>query len=500
MEQKIRTVNKKTGQVFEGTIEEARKFGFSDEFILGKLKTAKELQTAMGGEQPTTVGNIQEALKSTQKLPTGGERTGAQDALIFAEEVQKAINSLSESEKEGVLGAKGSGPLVNLLSGMAETVGVDTKQAALKNRLDNLRQLIRKERTGVQFSPQEVKELEDIFGNISTQEAPLRRKLEDLLSRSVNEASAKTGVDRASLESVFNPTPSPDQSDGGILNSLFGNAKGVLQDVVATPGASAQNMANQNLLQQQEVAQKQVMKAGDIKQLKELQKMFSETSTQSQRTSKQFSSQVQDNPLIRGLLAGSEIASAAEIPSLVKGGASVVKNLFNKSPEIGNAVKGVVMPVKAAGQARRAAATVLEEAGETIGGEGLQKIAQDMLDSKVVTYTEKPLVEALAKGQGVKPNEALDLLVKAGKKAFTKSGDPRITKAADFYAVLRDGLRDQFSSKAPEVIKETTKIAKTLAFRKGAKQAATTIGITAGGVGGGMYLLNLLGGNKNKNY
>ena len=50
---------------------------------------------------------------------------------------------------------------------------------------------------------------------------------------------------------------------------------------------------------------------------------------------------------------------------------------------------------------------------------------------------------------------------------------------------------------APKVIEETTRMAKMLGIKKGLKNAAITTGVTAGGIGGGAYLLNLLRGKGN---
>lgn len=72
-----------------------------------------------------------------------------------------------------------------------------------------------------------------------------------------------------------------------------------------------------------------------------------------------------------------------------------------------------------------------------------------MLSKNIPDYTEKPIIEKLAKGKGINPTETLNLLVKSGRKTFTKGGDFRTNQASAFYDVLREGLRSDFKQKAP---------------------------------------------------
>lgn len=326
MEQTIRARNKKTGEVFEGTVQEARDFGFSDAFIVKKLKAAKEVSELTGGTQNKQITGIQDVLNITKELPTGGERTSAQDALLFGEQVKGALDALSASEQEGILGVKGSGPLANILSKAAGTAGIDTKQAALRDQLDNLRQLIRKERTGVQFSKQEVKELESIFGSITTQEGPLRRKLEDLLARSVNEAATRTGVERTELEKLFSPSGSEQQEKGrGFISEFLSPITDLGKDLgtgLALRGKEgdqffqsqqqAINVANQAFQKAQETQ--------DPEQKARLQKVAQDTLDQvglnSEDIASRFSESIDKPTLQRGLEFGATAATLAEAPAL----------------------------------------------------------------------------------------------------------------------------------------------------------------------------------------
>lgn len=125
----------------------------------------------------------------------------------------------------------------------------------------------------------------------------------------------------------------------------------------------------------------------------------------------------------------------------------------------------VLKPIATAGKARTGAVEELEKAGELIINDKLKGVAQAMKDAKIPSYLEKPLIEKLRKGQGIKPTEAMELLKRAGDKTFTKGGDFRSNQAADFYQILREGIRDEFTKKAPKVIEETTRIAKAMPKR-----------------------------------
>lgn len=198
---------------------------YSDEYIgsryllkHGEEKTKASLGLSDSSTEPRQVENIQDITQAAQDL-TAGERTKVNDAIIFADEVKNALDLLNKAESSGLPGA--SGPITNLLAKGAGAVGIDTPEAALRDQLASIVQLIRKERTGVAFSPEEQKQLEEIFGTLKTQEGPLRRKLEDLLAKSANEVALKANVQREQVDPLFQPeSQAPVKGKGPLYNLL----------------------------------------------------------------------------------------------------------------------------------------------------------------------------------------------------------------------------------------------------------------------------------------
>lgn len=118
-------------------------------------------------------GQKNEGLTSIDQLQSAGERRRAQDLIDFLRRIQSAQSARVSPEGK----VTSSGPLTSLFTGIAELAGKSTKSGELRDKLTDIVQQIRKERTGVAFKPEEKRELERTFGSIFTQEAPLERKL-----------------------------------------------------------------------------------------------------------------------------------------------------------------------------------------------------------------------------------------------------------------------------------------------------------------------------------
>lgn len=187
-----------------------------------------------------------------------------------------------------------------------------------------------------------------------------------------------------------------------------------------------------------------------------------------------------------GASAGERTANAT--------GEALLGGLLGKA---GQVAPRIFSPIKTAGAARDKAAQELGAKGVQIGGEKLQKVATDMLEKRVPDYIEKPLIELLSKGKSIDPKDALELLSKAGAKTFTKGGDFKTNQASAFYKVLREAIRSEFAEKSPEILKETTRLAKGLGAQDTLKKLVFPTAIGAGvGIPISMALQKLLRGGQ----
>ena len=119
-----------------------------------------------------------------------------------------------------------------------------------------------------------------------------------------------------------------------IINFLIGGASNVAQDV----GAGIRNITEQPQLQQQQATADQLAKqayaTNDPQQrtalLESANKVLQGVTQESRNITRQFTPQVNQNPLLRGAVAGAEIATTATIPGLAQSGAKLVA----KAPQL----------------------------------------------------------------------------------------------------------------------------------------------------------------------
>ena len=443
MEPKIRAVNKKTGKVFEGTVQEARAFGFSDEFIVKKLQAAKDIDKAIGKTQTIDVKSPEDITKAAGDL-SAGEKIQVNDAVIFSQEVKSALDKLNQAKQGGLPGA--SGPLTNILSGLGGAVGIDTPEAALKDQLRNLVQIIRKQRTGVAFSPQEQKELTDIFGSLKTQEGPLKRKLEDLLARSTNEISVKSGLGREQIDPLFGADQigAEENKDKGLLYNLLVKP---YQTTAGNIGALGQVGLSSLVGKFNPQAGAQIAQEGAFGQnVAERSRIASENPLQA---------------LLDQGLASADIASQAaglkSLGGLASAGKSKVANILGKSggKDLGQTVVNAAEKVRSMSPksvlgGKQAAAAAESTAKPIINnfvnaGKKLAEVDPDV---------ERLLAKQLPKLEKIKDIPTLlDRMEVWGRNAYKASGGIKGTAKGELYKEFYQEGLDQLKNLAPEVYK-----------------------------------------------
>ena len=160
----------------------------------------------------------------------------------------------------------------------------------------------------------------------------------------------------------------------------------------------------------------------------------------------------------------------------------------------GEFLNTILRPGAVLGGARDKVSAKLAKEGVKIGNDATQKVAKDMLNEGLEGYKFKSLIEKLSKGEQIDPRDAVKLLVRTGKKTFTKGGDFKTNKAGEYYEVLRETLREEFSLKSPKIIELTSKMHKIDKSWEMLRKILFYGGLAAGGVGGGKYLFDTLTG------
>lgn len=507
--------NKHTGESKIVKPEDLPSFGIS---YTNYADQKKAFDTTVGaGSAEANISNVQDVAKNIRNLPSSVERNNANDALLFAQDVKKAKDLLSQTQNSSILGARGTGPLVNFLKNIAQTVGVDTKQSALQDQLTNIVQLIRKERTGVAFAPAEQKELEQTFGNLSIQEGPLKRKLDDLLARSSNEVAVKGNMGREQLDKVLGlnndvgTEPQPTARGGSfakavssnpILNLLLGGATRTANDIVQG-ATSAKTLPTLNAANSQAQAlSESAMNEQDPEKRKQLlqqaNQTFQQTSQQAGQTAGNFTEGVGGNPLARGLGAATEVTSLAELPALlksvvqvgkgglkagVKGTKSIVQKVTGEAaPELDKSLlqEGTNL-AKAGGNLRNSVLEEAGKAGKTVDGTTLanqikewgRKAITAGEDAKTVTQQVKTGVANL-EGKVFTPSDAKEIW-DAASQGFKANGQAGNTVMAGYQRALRDTLRKELDTVAPGFEKGTAQIAEGLTKDKLLKQVSTSL-------------------------
>mgnify|MGYP001586499527 CR=1 FL=1 len=240
MEPIIRAKNKKTGKTFEGTVSEARKFGFSDEFIAKKIKASQELDTLISDDPGAVKGTAEQEFKKSAAVRTIDE-----------------LEKLYGRDGKGSIGLSGSAG--RLEKGRA---GID---AALRSVFDpGYQEDVNKYKGQVDIT---LGILTQAFGSGTPQEGEAAR----LIKSAPNETSTKGEADQwfksvRNLLGTKQPEGKKEESEpqgqsqklgdqlvkggGDVLKFLFGGAKNTAQDINQSLIAPQRQQANEGLLQQ----------------------------------------------------------------------------------------------------------------------------------------------------------------------------------------------------------------------------------------------------------
>lgn len=155
-------------------------------------------------------------------------------------------------------------------------------------------------------------------------------------------------------------------------------------------------------------------------------------------------------------------------------------------------------PIGSAGRARTLAGATAESEGvELANKEILDNTIKKISSSKKLGLKDKEKAIQFARDnfadEGITSvQESIGQFMDAD--AWTKGGTKIKGPKGLYNGALRDTYKELWQAKAPEVLKQTQVMAKLYKTKKGLMNALRLTGATAGAVGGGMYLKNLLTG------
>lgn len=282
----------------------------------------------------------------------------------------------------------------------------------------------------------------------------IRRKIERLNGIIVSKYGEEYGIDNLPSESEESNLVRP--LNNPLVNFFLGGTRNVIQDLVATPGARAQNKASNELLDNLETQLSQAIEEGDVETIRSLQDQFEEISKTQSQVAGTFSEGVEGNPLARGVGVGSEVAFLLQIPALAKGTFSIGKNVLKKGSKV--APKSVERAV--AERSVKAA-----QSNATYSGDDLIKVGDDLAKNNPRVAKLWNDLKPNLKGQKMTTSELIKKIHDWNADAYTKGGDVASRSTAKLYDALATEARQMLQKQAPEVFAAQKGVAKAMSSR-----------------------------------
>mgnify|MGYP001607464492 CR=1 FL=1 len=516
MEPTIRAVNKKTGQVFEGTISEARKRGFSDEFIASKIEAAQKVESLTGGD----VGQVKGTAEQEFKKSAAGRALGELENLYFRGDTKGEQSvGLSKTSQRTEKARAGIDAFVRSF--------VDPKYQEDVNKFKSQRDIT----VGI---------LTQAFGSGTPQEGEAKRLIASAPNETSTSAEAKSwfksartllGTHKEEQDEIKKDNQVPSQpakplrqqikegignvargiEQNPIIDLLFGGTKNIIRDVVQSPIASQRTANTNSLIQQGEQLSNMAMNEKDPVKRKQMlaqaNEILAQTGSEAQDVSNKFSDRVQENPIARAALAAPEVPTAVStimgLPGLLKGGANLarggVQRVLPKSAGEGAEQAARQTPklleILRPGQAGKVLrdtgiAKATKEGVEVVGDDIVKGIEKWASQAKRANPTQVAKIDQFVegatnvyKGQKVPVAQAFEDWLNA-QRGFTTGGIPRTPLQSGYDRAVRETLRPLMEKAAPGFDKGTKLIRKGIERGKFVKKVGPPLVGTV--VGGGI--------------
>lgn len=512
----IRAVNKKTGQVFEGTIEQARKFGFSDEFIASKLETNKKIAELTNPTQSvgtdTQKFNQKQALNSVlqaeQFYSPGTDKTLALASDATRQSKAKAggqalVKSFTDSDYQKRLNEfKGQ---MNLVVGaLTQLSGSGAPQADEAKRL-------------LAAAPNETStdaEAKAWFKSVKSL-GGLQESMQPQGQQTESQGATPQGQQPEQPQIPTQDTVLGRASTGnpildllkGFVDPALTNIRNYAQDVGAGAGQKAtETMTSEGNQNVTDMAQKLYEKAKivtDPEEKKRLLKLAGQNldvvSQNSTGAAAQYSDDINQNYLKRGFDVGSSVATLADIGinlgNIAKNpGAATEKTIdalktgkdkLASVLKLGSKDKSILEAgINLADEGitlRSTAISAAQDAGKTIDGTKIANSIAKWGDDAIAAgedanKVQKVVLQTIQKfdGKSITPSQAKDFW-DAASQGFKDNGRAGNTLISAYQRVLRDGLRSELDTIAPGFEKGTQMIAEGLTKNKILKQVSDAV-------------------------
>lgn len=289
-------------------------------------------------------------------------------------------------------------------------------------------------------------------------------------------------------------TVSQNLQQNPIANFLQGNSLRISQDfssgINANMTEGVRTKRNKEAFQQAKKFEEAAAVTQDPmikkKLLSQANDIYGQVSKAEQEVSQSFSSDVQQNPAWRGLKAGGEVASLA---NLIVSAPTIARS-------IGKAGNAVLHPFRLVNSIRDKAIQAATEAGKNVDGDkiikALEKGAESVPPSEINQYNGfLDTAREQLKGRVLTEDNAVKMLSKAND-AYTASGALKESAKAGFEKITGDAIRGQLT---PDVQKANHLFRTLYGAQKFVGKAVnpTTIGIGAIATGANYLGRKLIG-------
>lgn len=288
-------------------------------------------------------------------------------------------------------------------------------------------------------------------------------------------------------------------TENPILNFLLGTSARTAQDIgtgIRSRGTKKSLEGNDQVAQ---VLENQATQTENMEERKSLlaqaNQIRNANSREAENIAKSFSKDVNDNPILRGVGSGVEIAGVAELPALIK----ALPMLGKKAMTSPKSVAGKLFTQDKGSAIRNEAVKLADETGQSVQGTRLFSAVDDWaVRAKKANPASSKTIDKYVAGakesfadKTLKPSEAFDLWDDA-RKGFTAAGTKGASLEASYHRAMRDIIRKELDAAAPGFEKGTQLIKKGLQRREATTRVGRQVGSTALGVGATLATLKLL--------
>lgn len=488
---KVRIYNKKTGETADVAPEQLGKY---DPTLVGSYQNIITARDAVKSGQVKTSD-----LPDAQKPLVGSALTAAgyspeQAAKVSAasqarhDNIQTALSSLVASEQNLVSGGGAQGPLgasakIPFVGQYLNPSGAAYQKTKIETATQLAKAITNSARPGQQVIDAYMHSLPDVADN-----PEFAKQKIDLLRNQINAQAKSFGYkDLVTEPGATDSTIQPQQkqsgnpildgiNNNGILKALLGYAANTAGDIGSGLAGNSQDSINAHQAQleaqaQAQLAQKKAQTVKDPQEAKRLLAVAGKTFTQNSQNAGAeaggYSPDVKDNPYLRALLASTQVATTASLPTdaaMVAGGVKqLATHPIASAKTVGNVVKTGVGAVQDPIGALQAAGVFLKNDAtngsfkltppkypfaQTVASKGTQQAAQS---------EQAPLAQSV--GTSLKHNVRQ---IELPPSIYGHGREEAVNATLDKYGFTGDA-RNQYAMLQPTVDKLGTQITDIMA-------------------------------------